>query len=192
MVRPILHASLLPVIAGVEITTDAEGRFNLNALHKASGADKKNGPSYWLSLDGTKSLIDELKNQTTEIPVVTKEGRGGGTFANEIIAVSYAAWISPAFQIKVNQVFLDYRTGKLQPAQQVDPMSVLNDPAAMRGLLLNYLEEVIALIIEYPLTTQLNDPSNDPLEPAPHKALSGEYDPSNDPLNDPSNDQFGI
>lgn len=27
----------LPVIAGVEITTDEHGRFNLNALHKASG-----------------------------------------------------------------------------------------------------------------------------------------------------------
>lgn len=27
----------LPVIAGVEINTDTEGRFNLNALHKASG-----------------------------------------------------------------------------------------------------------------------------------------------------------
>lgn len=28
---------VVPMIAGVEITTDAEGRFNLNALHKASG-----------------------------------------------------------------------------------------------------------------------------------------------------------
>ena len=27
----------LPVIAGVEITTDAQGRFGLNALHRASG-----------------------------------------------------------------------------------------------------------------------------------------------------------
>ncbi|MGL9736391.1 MAG: hypothetical protein ACR5LF_14895 [Symbiopectobacterium sp.] len=27
------------IIAGVEITTDAKGRFNLNALHKASGGD---------------------------------------------------------------------------------------------------------------------------------------------------------
>ncbi|ENZ1875423.1 hypothetical protein ACGGXQ_002104 [Salmonella enterica] len=32
------NAENLPVIAGVEITTDDAGRFNLNALHKASGA----------------------------------------------------------------------------------------------------------------------------------------------------------
>ncbi|HAG2283331.1 TPA: KilA-N domain-containing protein [Salmonella enterica] len=72
----------VPVICGVEITTDAAGRFNLNALHKASGSEKKNGPSYWLALESTKQLIVELEKQTTEISVVTVEGRNGGTFAH--------------------------------------------------------------------------------------------------------------
>lgn len=79
-----------PVIAGVEITTDDKGRFNLNGLHKASGAEKKNRPSYWFALDSTTQLINELENQTTEISVVKKEGRSGGTFAHELLAVSYA------------------------------------------------------------------------------------------------------
>ncbi|MGJ0630050.1 KilA-N domain-containing protein [Xenorhabdus bovienii] len=105
----------LPVIAGVEITTDAEGRFNLNALHKASGSEKKHGPSYWFALDGTKQLISELESQTTEITVVKKEGKSGGTFAHELLAVSYAGWISPSFQLQVNQTFIDYRSGKLAP-----------------------------------------------------------------------------
>lgn len=102
-----------PVIAGVEITTDAAGRFNLNCLHKASGAEKKNGPSYWLALESTKQLIEELENQTTEISVVTLEGRNGGTFAHELLAIEYAGWISPSFRLQVNQTFLDFRTGKL-------------------------------------------------------------------------------
>ncbi len=38
----------LPVIAGVEITTDSEGRFNLNALHKASGLGSNKAPAQWL------------------------------------------------------------------------------------------------------------------------------------------------
>ncbi|OIY13601.1 KilA-N domain-containing protein [Citrobacter freundii] len=102
-----------PVICGVEITTDAEGRFNLNALHRASGGEKKNGPTYWFSLDSTTQLITELEKQTTGITVVKKEGRNGGTFAHELLAIEYAGWISPAFRLQVNQTFLDYRTGKL-------------------------------------------------------------------------------
>ena len=74
-----------------------------------------------------------------------KGGLSQGTFAHELLAISYAGWISPAFQLQVNQVFLDYRTGKLQPVAPVDPMAVLNDPAAMRGLLLTYSEKVLAL-----------------------------------------------
>lgn len=133
----------LPVIAGVEINTDTEGRFNLNSLHKASGGDKKNGPTYWLALDSTKSLINELDKQTTEITVVKKEGRSGGTFAHELLAVEYAGWISPSYRLKVNQTFLDYKTGKLKPA--FDPMAALNDPEFLRGTLLTYSEKVIAL-----------------------------------------------
>lgn len=139
-------ASTMPMIAGVEITTDEVGRFNLNALHQASGGEKKKGPSYWLSLDSTNELIAEVaKTYNTEIPVFSKRGLGGGTFAHELLAISYAGWISPAFQLQVNQVFLDYRTGKLQPVASVDPIAVLNDPAAMRGLLLTYSEKVLAL-----------------------------------------------
>lgn len=38
------NSNSLPVVAGVEITTDAEGRFNLNALHKASGESDHKKP----------------------------------------------------------------------------------------------------------------------------------------------------
>ncbi|HIC7323482.1 TPA: phage antirepressor KilAC domain-containing protein [Yersinia enterocolitica] len=133
----------LPVIAGVEINTDTASRFNLNALHKASGGEKKDGPAYWLALDSTKSLINELDKQTTEITVVKKEGRNGGTYAHELLAVEYAGWISPSYRLKVNQTFLDYKTGKLKPV--FDPMAALNDPEFLRGTLLTYSEKVIAL-----------------------------------------------
>ncbi|MCX8659848.1 KilA-N domain-containing protein [Gilliamella sp. B2772] len=113
-----------PVIAGISITTDKEGRYNLNALHKASGGEKKNNPSYWLSLQGTQELILELERQLsdTEISVsVVQSIKGGthqGTFAHELLAVSYAGWISPKFQLMVNQVFLDYKKGELKNIQK--------------------------------------------------------------------------
>ncbi|WP_323953695.1 phage antirepressor KilAC domain-containing protein [Aeromonas caviae] len=157
-----LGANTLPVIAGVEIATDEMGRFNLNALHKAHLSmhpdlhKNSKQPADWLKLEQTKELIEALFNSEDFHSwsfsredqhfglVVTKMGRyGGGTFAQELLAISYAGWISPAFQLQVNQVFLDYRTGKLKPA--LDPMTVLNDPASMRGLLLTYSEKVLAL-----------------------------------------------
>lgn len=125
------------VIADIEITRDLEGRYNLNALHRASGNDKKDGPSYWLSLKTTQDLIDELEKETTVISVVSVEGRNGGTFAHELLAISYAGWVSASFQLKVNQVFLDSK----KPKQAID----LGNPNQLRALLLDNVEKVIAL-----------------------------------------------
>lgn len=114
----------LPIIAGVEITTDEEGRFNLNALHRAHLAENPDihrnskQPSDWLKLEGAQALVTEISNSEDfgAPAVVSNPGRYGGTFVHELLAVSYASWISTAFQIKVNQTFIDYRTGKLVPA----------------------------------------------------------------------------
>lgn len=140
--------STCPSIAGIEITTDAQGRFNLNALHKASGGENSKRPSMWLANKQAQELTEELSRNSSlghELINSVKGGISPGTFAHELLAVSYAGWISPSFQLKVNQVFLDYRTGKLQPTAQVDPTDALRDPATMRQYLLTYVEKVIEL-----------------------------------------------
>lgn len=115
--------SHLPTIAGVEITTDAEGRFNLNALHKASGEGIEKNPWHWNRLQQTQELIAEVvKSNCTDVciyPIATKQGRNGGTFAVEQLAVAYANWISPRFYLQVIDVFLAYRKGELQPVTKV-------------------------------------------------------------------------
>ena len=106
--------SKLPVIAGVEITTDTEGRFNLNTLHRASGTGESKEPNKWLALKSTAELLAELEATAESFGSainVTKGGNAPGTFAHELLAISYAGWISPKFQLEVNQVFLNYRTG---------------------------------------------------------------------------------
>lgn len=141
----------LPVIAGIEITTDEAGRFNLNALHRASSTGDHKAPNQWLRSKQAKELILELNNQTAnsqsghEALKVINGGAAPGTFAHELLAISYAGWISPAFQLEVNQTFIDYRTGRLQPVPRFDPAAALNDPATMRSLLLGYTEKVLAL-----------------------------------------------
>ena len=128
----------LPIIAGVEITTDAHGRFNLNALHRASGGEKSKQPSNWQRLESTKALIDELKIRSSDLRIApveaTKGGDDRGTFANELLAIDYAGWISPAFRLQVHQVFIDFRTGKLASAAPID----LDDPAQLVPLLTSY------------------------------------------------------
>ncbi len=128
----------LPVIAGVTITTDEQGRFNLNALHQASGTTSAKQPSNWLRLESTRALKNELMDSSNSsdlmsLPIVKNEGRYGGTFAHELLAISYAGWISPSFQLQVNQTFLDYKAGTLyeraQPAfnpAQLSRMDILN------------------------------------------------------------------
>jgi phage antirepressor YoqD-like protein len=113
-----MSISNIPNIAGVEITTDEHGRFNLNSLHKASGLGDHKRPSKWIATNSAKNLVSELDTQSPNSGSALNLINGGsnpGTFAHELLAISYAGWISPSFQLKVNQVFLDYRAGKLQP-----------------------------------------------------------------------------
>jgi hypothetical protein len=128
--------SNLPVIAGVEIFVDRDGRYNLNALHKAYERDigktqVHKRPSKWLALDSAVAFIDAVTQtlspvqglaEPVEVIRAQKGGSSPGTFAHELIAVEYAGWISPKFRILVNQTFIDYRTGKLQPQP---PQSVI-------------------------------------------------------------------
>ncbi|WP_330932388.1 KilA-N domain-containing protein [Xenorhabdus bovienii] len=98
----------LPVIAGVEITTDAEGRFNLNALHRASSTGSNKAPNQWLRTKQAQELINELESNSLKniqtanmqsglkVININNGGNNQGTFAHELIAVSYAGWISPS------------------------------------------------------------------------------------------------
>ncbi|MCO7223212.1 phage antirepressor KilAC domain-containing protein [Pleionea sp. CnH1-48] len=102
-------------IANVEIATDDYGRISLNALHRASGTGKHKAPNYWLNNKQTKEIVE--KYSAPEIPggalVVNNGGREHGTFADKVLAVSYAGWICAEFEILVNQTFLDYKSGNL-------------------------------------------------------------------------------
>lgn len=90
-----------------------DGLYDLNQLFFVSGLPNHKRPSCWLRNEQTKKLIAELKEihslqGNLGDVIITKCGGvgGGGTYANEVLAVSYAGWLDPLFQIKVNKVFL--------------------------------------------------------------------------------------
>ncbi|PHM22139.1 KilA domain-containing protein [Xenorhabdus ehlersii] len=118
-----MKGKLLPVVVGVEIPLDEFGRYNLNTLHKASGEGKSKTPNKWLETKQAKELIRQLEakllktfqtpnsGSAQKVINVINGGMSPGTFAHELIAVSYAGWIRPDFQLDVNQAFIDFKSG---------------------------------------------------------------------------------
>ena len=94
------------------IRQDAQGRFCLNDMHRAAvqaGQDYKRCQiEHFTRTDTTRALVNELR-ENGELdfePLVSTAGRYGGTYACRELVIAYAAWINPAFHVKVLQVFL--------------------------------------------------------------------------------------
>lgn len=83
--------------------------YSLNDLHKASGEEQKHRPKYFLSNQQTKDLVAEISKGGIP-PIQAKQGFG--TYACRELVIAYAAWISPAFHLKVIRAFLDAHTPK--------------------------------------------------------------------------------
>ncbi len=117
-------------ISNFSIPLDFDGRISLNALHRLSGESKSKQPSNWLRLQTTQELIDELDSYSSDVrslPIAKGEGRNGGTFAHELLAISYAGWINAKFQLQVNQAFIDSRHQPLLPDIPADQMLITKD-----------------------------------------------------------------
>lgn len=106
-------------VAGVIVSSNGEGLYSLNDLHKASGGERRHEPYLWLNLESTKEVLLELEEElTTGIPVVKKEGRGGGTFVDRVLLGMYASWISAKFHILVYKVFFEAMDSKIKALEE--------------------------------------------------------------------------
>ena len=120
----------------IDIRQDEQGRYCLNDLHKAAGGANKHRPSLWLANKRAKALIAEFsrsakqefllgpRNLEAGIPAsnpspVNSIRWHGITFTYVIkpLAYAYAAWVSPAFERFVYEVFdavMSASVGQLQ------------------------------------------------------------------------------
>lgn len=61
----------------------------------------------WLVNEDTKNYVDILEH--TIIPgksgIITKRGKGGGTYAHRLIALKFAAWLDKAFELHIYMVY---------------------------------------------------------------------------------------
>lgn len=120
-------------IANILIQRDAEGRYCLNDLHKASGGNNRHRPSLWLHNKQTKALIDEIKLEARirasnsvlgEIELKARiralsgavvENKAGipalsttqksGTYVVKELVYAYAMWVNPVFHLKVIRAY---------------------------------------------------------------------------------------
>lgn len=95
---------------GVLVTFKGKEEVNLTDLWRAIGSPENKEPRQWVRLPQSIEFIEAVcRNLNVEKSHVLKSssGKGGGTWANRLIAVSYAGYLSPDLQIWINQVFLE-------------------------------------------------------------------------------------
>jgi len=103
-------------IAGFDIKQDSEGRYCLNDLHKASGGELKQRPAFFMELQQTTGLVEELL--IAGIPAIKSvAGRYGGTFVCKELVYAYAMWISPKFYMHVVKTYDALVTGQIAPSR---------------------------------------------------------------------------
>jgi hypothetical protein len=118
------------IIRGTRISEDAQGRVCLNDLWTLARGRDSQVPRYWKNSQPAKALRAELekyirnsdnKPNTGVFPVIyAKAGRGNkGTFAHPIMAAAYAGYLSPRLEIEVREVWLRYRAGDANLADEI-------------------------------------------------------------------------
>ncbi|WP_426448108.1 KilA-N domain-containing protein [Siccibacter colletis] len=115
-----------PTVAvnGVSVRVDGAGRYNLNDLHAAAmlkgEATESQKPSKFLRSASVKRFIKALDARGQKWPLepnqslnVINGGSNGGVWGAELLAIKYAAWINPEFEVRVYETFRQAVLGRL-------------------------------------------------------------------------------
>lgn len=116
------------VIRGRSIREDQDGLICLDDIWALSGEPRTRRPKHWRT--GARTLISELlskvrnsdrKAKITERSVIyANRGRtSSGTYAHALLAVAYAAYLSPKLKLEVLEVWLRYRKGDAALADEI-------------------------------------------------------------------------
>lgn len=140
------------------IVSIADGLYSLNDLHKASGANAKHKPAFFLRNEQTKEIVTELQicNSPENVLKVQRGGTNQGTWVCKELVYSYAMWISAKFHIAVVRTFdaLVTRTD----AKQREALVTACDKLAIGNTLRSDIYTIIANHFGYEKVTQIPAP----------------------------------
>jgi hypothetical protein len=122
-------------IANTLIAVDKEGRFCLNDLHKAAGAESRHQPAFFFRRPEIQELEAELNSAPAQsLPTITSQGRNGGTYVCKELVYAYAMWISPKFHLEVIRTFDAVATGQQAPVIAVPKPSAISPAKEFRAI----------------------------------------------------------
>lgn len=117
-----------------------DGYINLNQIANATGKRIQD----WLDNQETQELLEQFEveqnlnhadQRDLEPGLITRRGRGGGTWAHPDIAIQFAQWCSPAFALQVSRWVRDWMiTGRspLADLDRVELRGTLKDDSRLR------------------------------------------------------------
>ena len=88
--------------AGSGITFDSDGDTFVNATEMAKPFGKR--VNDFMNLKSTQAYLEALETTINNGSLIkTVEGRNGGTWMHELLALEFAGWLAPAFKVWCNQ-----------------------------------------------------------------------------------------
>jgi len=110
------------IIADSEVTINKDGMYCLNDLHRiavANGqATESQRPSVFVA--SQKDFIDAVNSEAvTDASVKTVKGGKSGTYAVELVAMKYAGWINPRYEVQVYKAVQALKHGDIEKAVEL-------------------------------------------------------------------------
>ena len=113
------------IVDNSPIRINHDGMYSLNDLHKvaiaAGKATDSHAPSQFLRNDSVKLFISALESDVQNCTSVktSKGGKGQGTYAVELVAMKYAGWIDPSYEVQVYQAVQALKRGEIDKAVEL-------------------------------------------------------------------------
>ncbi|MBP2312615.1 KilA-N domain-containing protein [Azospirillum soli] len=95
---------------------------SLTDMWKAAGSPENREPWNWSRKEGAEfvEFVAASHNLTMEQVMITKKGKGGGTWAHWQLAMAYAKYLSPEFHAWCNSVVRAHMEGRTHQALLAD------------------------------------------------------------------------
>ena len=135
------------IIADTTVGINQDGMYCLNHLHKAAmdqgKASDHHKPANFMRNSDVSAFIAALESEAQICASKTVKGGRSGTWAVELVAMKYAGWIDPSYEVQVYRAVQALKHGDIEKA-----VSLSGSKEARRALDEKYKAQTIELQIK--------------------------------------------